>query len=87
MPENRPYRLFASFCRSFIIFEILPLIEPAVLRIPLQLTFQLLLFDVNFSLTFFGYTLLFLGISILPHFFQLPTALKLVRKTELQIER
>jgi hypothetical protein len=21
MPENRPYRLFASFCRSFIIFE------------------------------------------------------------------
>ena len=41
MPENRPYRLFASFCRSFIIFEFLPLIEPAVLRIPLQLTLLL----------------------------------------------
>ena len=41
MPENRPYRLFASFCRSFIIFEFLPLIEPAALRIPLQLTLLL----------------------------------------------
>jgi len=30
----------------------------------------MLLFDVNFFLTFFGYTSLFLGISILPHFFQ-----------------
>jgi len=43
MPENRPYRLFASFCRSFIIFEFLPFIEPAALRIPLQLTLWLLL--------------------------------------------
>ena len=41
MPENRQYRLFASFCRSFIIFEFLPLIEPAALRIPLQLTLLL----------------------------------------------
>ena len=41
MPENRPYCLFASFCRSFIIFEFLPLIEPAALRIPLQLTLLL----------------------------------------------
>ena len=39
MPENRQYRLFASFCRSFIIFEFLPLIGPAALQIPLQLTF------------------------------------------------
>ena len=41
MSENRQYRLFASFCRSFIIFEFLPLIEPAALRIPLQLTLLL----------------------------------------------
>ena len=39
MPENRPYRLFASFCRCFIIFEFLPLIEPAALRIPCNLLF------------------------------------------------
>ena len=41
MPENRPYPLFSSFFRSFIIFEFLPLIEPAALRIPLQLTLLL----------------------------------------------
>ena len=41
MSENRQYRLFASFCRSFIIFEFLPLIEPAALQIPLQLTLLL----------------------------------------------
>ena len=41
VPENRPYPLFSSFFRSFIIFELLPLIEPAALRIPLQLTLLL----------------------------------------------
>ena len=37
MPKNRQYCLFASFCRSFIIFEFLPLIEPASLWIPCDL--------------------------------------------------
>ena len=55
MPENMPYCLFASFCRSFIIFQFLPLNLPCfefpcnllfccddIVEGPTQLTYWLL---------------------------------------------